>query len=94
MHSAWIRLLAAALVAIAAIQSSAVQAQAEYDTSGQTMYQGDILLTEEQQATLEATSNPNDPFSPQQAVVRNPRSLWPNAVVPYIIDVSLGEFAV
>lgn len=54
------------------------------------LQEGDILLTPEQQATLEATSNPNDPFAPQQAVVRNPRSLWPNAVVPYVIDGSLG----
>ena len=49
------------------------------------------MLTEEQQAQVEAAANPNDPFSPQQAVVRNQRSLWPNAVVPYIIDNSLGN---
>ena len=54
------------------------------------MYQGDMVLTAEQQATLEATSNPHNPFSPQRAVVTNMRSLWPNAVVPYIIDNSLG----
>ena len=56
----------------------------------QARYQGDMVLTPEQQATLEATSNPHNPFSPQRAVVRNMRSLWPNAVVPYIIDTSLG----
>ena len=55
------------------------------------LYGGDIMLTPEQQAALEATANPNDPFSPQRAVVRNPRSLWPNAMVPYIIDSSLGK---
>ena len=60
-------------------------------TNGHSMYEGDIVLTPEQQSTLEATSNPSDPFSPQQAVVRNTRSLWPNAVVPYIVDGSLGK---
>ena len=56
----------------------------------QAMYQNDIILTPEQQATLEATSNPNNTLSPQRAVVRDMRSLWPNAVVPFIIDGSLG----
>jgi len=44
------------------------------------------MLTAEQQATLEVTANPADPFAPQNAVVRNPRSLWPNGVVPYLLD--------
>ena len=52
---------------------------------------GDIILTPEQQATLEATSNPNDPFSPQNAVVRSTRSLWPSGRVPYIFDGSLSK---
>ena len=51
---------------------------------------GDIVLTPEQQATLEATSNPNDPFAPQNAVVRNERALWPNGRVPYVLDGSLN----
>lgn len=49
------------------------------------------MLTPEQQATLEATSNPSDPFAPQNAVVRNTRSLWPGGVVPYILDSSLNS---
>ena len=56
------------------------------------LYQGDMMLTPEQQRTLEATSNPNDPFSPQNAVVSNMRSLWPNAMVPFVIDSSLGNY--
>lgn len=56
------------------------------------LYQGDMILTPEQQRTIEATSNPNDPFSPQNAVVRNMRALWPNAMVPFIIDSSLGNY--
>jgi len=49
------------------------------------------MLTPEQQATLEATSNPNDPFAPQNAVVRNTRSLWQDGRVPYVLDSSLGK---
>ena len=85
MHTNWI--LATALLAALHLFTT-VSAQA--DTEG-GMYEGDIMLTPEQQATLEALANPNDPFSPQQAVVRNSRSLWPNAVVPYIIDSGLGN---
>ena len=44
------------------------------------------MLTPEQQTTLEVTANPADPFAPQNAVVRNQRSLWPNGEVPYITD--------
>ena len=86
MHSNWIL----ATVLLSALHLLAT-VSAQTDTEG-GMYEGDIMLTPEQQATLEATANPNDPFSPQQAVVRNPRSLWPNAVVPYIIDSSLGNY--
>ena len=55
------------------------------------LYGGDIVLTPEQQATLEATSNPNDPFAPLNAVVRDTRSLWPNGRVPYELAWGLGK---
>lgn len=55
------------------------------------LYGGDIMLTPEQQATLEATSNLNDPFSPQNAVVHNEQSLWSNGVIYYIFDNSLSK---
>ena len=41
---------------------------------------------------MEAGRNPNDPFSPQSAVVRNERSLWRDGIVPYIFDSSLGRY--
>ena len=56
------------------------------------LYGGDIVLTPEQQATLEATSNPNDPFAPQNAVVRNSRSLWTGGIMPYVLDSSLSKW--
>lgn len=88
MYTNWI--LATTL--LVALHLLTVSAQADTnENQGGGLYGGDIMLTPEQQASLEATANPNDPFSPQQAVVRNSRSLWPNAVVPYIIDSSLGN---
>lgn len=42
---------------------------------------------------MEALSNPDDINSPQNAVVRNERSLWPNARVPYVLDGSLSNSA-
>lgn len=53
-------------------------------------YQGDIVLTLEQQATLERTSNPNDPLAPQNAFLKSTRYQWSDAVVPYTLDSSLG----
>ena len=55
------------------------------------LYGGDIVLTPEQQATLEATSNPNDPFAPLNAVVRSTRKMWPNGRVPYKLGWGLGK---
>lgn len=54
----------------------------------------DIILTPEQQATLEALANENDPSSPQLAVVRSERSLWSEGRVPYVLDSSLSSSAV
>lgn len=56
------------------------------------MYGGDIALTPEQQATLEATSNQISPFSIQNAVVRSEQYLWKNGIIYYIFDDSLSEF--
>ena len=54
------------------------------------LYEGDIDLTAEQRAAMEAISNPNDLDSPQRAVVRHTRSLWRNGRVPYLFDGSIG----
>ena len=42
---------------------------------------------------MEALANENDPNSPQLAVVRNERSLWPDGRVPYVLDNSLSSSA-
>ena len=49
------------------------------------------MLTPEQQSTMEATSNQNDPFAPQNAVVRNEQFLWTDGIVYYILDSGLSE---
>ena len=55
------------------------------------MYGGDIALTPEQQATLEATSNQISPFALQHAVVRSEQFLWEDGKVYYIFDYSLSK---
>ena len=57
------------------------------------MYGGDIALTPEQQATLEATSNQRSPFSIHNAVVKSVQYLWKNGTLFYTFDDSLGEFS-
>ena len=49
------------------------------------------MLSKSQSATYEALSNPNDPTAPQNAVVRNERQIWPNAIVPYVLDRGLNS---
>ena len=78
MNIGW-SLVAACIVAV-------VQMQAVY-----AFYLGDMLLTDAQMHTVEAHANQHSLFAPQDAVVKNRRQLWPNAVVPYIIDNSLGK---
>ena len=56
------------------------------------MYGGDIALTPEQQAILEATSNQKSPFSIQNAVVRSVQYLWKNGIVYYAFDENLGGY--
>lgn len=58
------------------------------------MYGGDIALTPEQQATLEATSNQISPFSIQNAVVRSEQFLWKDGIVYYILDDTLCELSI
>ena len=53
--------------------------------------EGDILLTDEQHSLLESTANTNDPFGPQNAVVRRTQSLWRDNTIPYILDGSLSK---
>ena len=54
-------------------------------------FQGDIVLTTEQEMELLASSvTKNDPFGPQFAVSARSSSMWPNGVVPYTLHSSLG----
>ena len=57
------------------------------------LFGGDIVLTPEQQTTMEATSNPSNPFSPQNAVITNDQLLWSGGLVYYTFDGSLSELA-
>lgn len=53
----------------------------------------DIILTKEDRLSAEVLANENDPNSPQLAVVRSERSLWPEGRVPYVLDNSLSSTA-
>ena len=48
--------------------------------------EGDILLTPEQQRFMEATANPSNINTTQNAAVRFQQSIWQGGVVPYILD--------
>ena len=52
-------------------------------------FEGDVILTKEQQLAIEAWSNPNDPFAPMHAVSTFEQSKWPNGVVYYVYDSSI-----
>ena len=55
------------------------------------LYEGDIDLTTEQRAAMEAAFNTDDFNSRQRrAVVRFPQKLWKNGQVPYVLDGRLG----
>ena len=60
---------------------------------GRVPYQGDIVLTTDQELELLAsTVSENDPFPPQYAVLARSSSLWPGGVVPYVINSNLGRY--
>ena len=76
------------------ITTTVVQFIHSYADYSVHMYGGDIALTPEQQAILEATSNQKSPFSIQNAVVRSVQYLWKNGIVYYTFDENLGEYVV
>ncbi len=51
------------------------------------LIQGDIILTKQQQKSLE--SNSNDIQSPQNAVISFDDFKWPGGIIPYELDSSL-----
>ena len=52
-------------------------------------FEGDVILTKEQQLAIETRSNPNDPFAPMHAVSSFEDSKWPNGTVHYMYDSSI-----
>ena len=56
------------------------------------LLQGDIVLTEAQQALIETLSNQNNPNGPQHAVTKVTSSLWKEGIVPYIMDNGLSKY--
>ena len=54
---------------------------------------GDIVLTREQEEIL-AERYYHNPFAPQRAVVPNMQGLWPNGIVPYVLDRNLSKYVV
>jgi len=55
----------------------------------ESLYGGDIKLTKQQQDNMKKYGNPYGPQS--RAVSSVPKERWPNAVIPYTFDCSVGE---
>ena len=58
-----------------------------------SLREGDIVLTPEQERSrsMGTSGDDDDPFAPQNAVVANQDSTWPNGQVPYVLSSSLSE---
>ena len=54
------------------------------------LYGGDIVLTLQQQAAMEANTMQNYPFSPLNAVVMEEEYMWRDGIVYYTLDNSLS----
>lgn len=54
------------------------------------LYEGDIKLTERQRLNDLVFGDPNG--SPSRAATNVDKIKWPNAVIPYEFDCSVGEF--
>ena len=55
----------------------------------ESLYAGDIKLTQQQQDNMKKYGNPYGPQS--RAASSVPKERWPNAVIPYTFDCSVGE---
>ena len=58
-----------------------------------SLREGDIVLTPDQERdrSMQSTQEEDDPFGPQNAVVADQDSTWPNGQVPYVLSSSLSE---
>ena len=57
--------------------------------SSQHLYEGDIKLTEEQRLNSVLFGDPDG--APSRAATNVDKIKWPNAVIPYEFDCSVGE---
>lgn len=67
----------------------------DYSNDVPTLYEGDMALTKEQVEALGLTQPvPKKPAWDQEAQtrgsVRNPRQLWPNGIIPFVINPAIG----
>ena len=67
----------------------------DYSNDVPTLYEGDMALTKEQVEALGLTHPvSNKPVSDQEAQtrgsLRNPRQLWPNGIIPFVINGRIG----
>lgn len=57
----------------------------------ESLYGGDIKLTKQQQDNMKKYGNPYGPQS--RAASSVPKERWPNAVIPFTFDCSVGKWA-
>lgn len=55
-----------------------------------SLFESDIVLTNEQRAIIENSGESFDPHGPQRAIIKHD-GLWPDGKVPYFISSSLGK---
>ena len=57
-----------------------------------SFYQGDIRLTKKQQENLKKYGDPTKGSANSRAASNVDSECWPNAVIPYTFDCSVGKF--
>ena len=65
------------------------ESQGQRQSDSQHLYEGDIKLSEEQRLNNALYGNPDG--SPGRAATNVDKIKWPNGVIPYEFDCSVGE---